>query len=119
MGIVEWILGMRDQQWIGFFTRQVMEKCNSFTCAQKMLAKAPLVAPVYFILSGVSSTEVRIFYCGSSFVLFFSFSNQFCFFFVWCAGVHNYPREEKFQYLASWTEAEEATGRLVPCSNQL
>lgn len=60
VGITEWIFGMRDQQWLGFLTRQVMEKCNSFTCAQKMLAKAPLIAPVYFILSGVSSKEACI-----------------------------------------------------------
>ncbi|XP_034250617.1 acid ceramidase-like [Thrips palmi] len=57
VGIIEWISGMRNQQWIGFLTRQVMEKCNSFTCAQKMLAKPSLVAPVYFILSGISSKE--------------------------------------------------------------
>lgn len=57
VGILEWILGMRNQQWLGFLTRKVMEKCESYLCAQKMLAKLPLVAPVYFILSGTSPSE--------------------------------------------------------------
>lgn len=60
VGIVEWILGMRNQQWISFLTREVMEKCTSYSCAQKELAKPPLVAPVYFILSGVSPSEGSI-----------------------------------------------------------
>lgn len=57
VGIAEWILGDRNQQWMGFLTRQVMETCGSYSCAQKKLSKPPLVAPVYFILSGTSPTE--------------------------------------------------------------
>ncbi|KAK3909562.1 Acid ceramidase [Frankliniella fusca] len=60
VGIAEWILGMRNQQWISFLTRDVMEKCNSYLCAQKMLSKPPLVAPVYFILSGIRPSDGSI-----------------------------------------------------------
>ncbi|KAF4521070.1 hypothetical protein B566_EDAN012369 [Ephemera danica] len=52
IGVVEWIIGLRNQQWMGFLTRNVMENADTYLEAQKLLAKTPLVSPVYFILSG-------------------------------------------------------------------
>lgn len=56
--MIEWIFGKHNQQWVGYFTRTVMETANSYTEAQKMLAKAPLVSPVYFILAGTKPHQV-------------------------------------------------------------
>jgi acid ceramidase len=61
IGVIEWIIGLRNQQWIGFLTRTVMENVETYTAAQKMLAKTPLVSPVYFILSGTRPFQVSNF----------------------------------------------------------
>lgn len=60
IGVIEWVFGHRDQQWIGLFTRTVMETANTYTAAQKMLSKAPLVSPVYFILAGTKPYQVNM-----------------------------------------------------------
>ncbi|KAK7789990.1 hypothetical protein R5R35_009202 [Gryllus longicercus] len=57
IGLAEWILGHHSQQWMGLLTRQVMEQADSYLQAQKMLAKPPLVAPVYFILGSSQPGE--------------------------------------------------------------
>ncbi|XKL64926.1 hypothetical protein PGB90_005012 [Kerria lacca] len=57
VGIIEWILGRRDQKWNGIFTREVLEFAQSYKDAQKMLLTSELLAPVYFILSGKKSSQ--------------------------------------------------------------
>ena len=57
IGISEWILGYRNQKWMGLLTREVMENADDYKTAQKMLAKPNLVAPVYFILAGSRENE--------------------------------------------------------------
>uniref|UniRef100_A0A1B6E234 Acid ceramidase n=2 Tax=Clastoptera arizonana TaxID=38151 RepID=A0A1B6E234_9HEMI len=52
VGLAEWILGRRNQKWMGILTREVMETASSYKTAQKMLAEPQLIAPVYFILAG-------------------------------------------------------------------
>jgi len=51
IGIIEWILGIHNQKWVGFLTRDVMTSKNYYE-AQKQLTKARLVSPVYFTLVG-------------------------------------------------------------------
>ncbi|XP_075234167.1 acid ceramidase-like isoform X2 [Lycorma delicatula] len=57
VGLIEWILGRRDQKWMGLLTREVMETANSYTQAQKALFAPDLIAPVYFILAGRKSHQ--------------------------------------------------------------
>lgn len=57
VGIIEWILGHRNQKWNGILTREVMEKASSYTEAQKMLILPKLLAPTYFILTGNKSAQ--------------------------------------------------------------
>lgn len=57
-GIIEWILGRRNQKWNGILTRELMESCRTYQEAQNKLMTPDLVAPVYFILSGIKAGEV-------------------------------------------------------------
>ncbi|XP_041356893.1 acid ceramidase-like [Gigantopelta aegis] len=57
IGILEWILGERDQMWMGFLTRIVMENATSYTDAEKRLSNTKMLAPAYFILGGLKSGE--------------------------------------------------------------
>lgn len=58
IGIIEWVLGRRNQKWNGILTRQLMESSKTYQEAQNMLTTSTLVAPVYFILSGTKTGEV-------------------------------------------------------------
>lgn len=62
IGIIEWILGRRDQQWNGILTRQVMEMAKTYKEAQKLLSSPRLVAPCYFILTGPKSGQVFFYF---------------------------------------------------------
>lgn len=66
VGVAEWILGRRSQQWMGLLTREVMEKASTYKDAQKKLAKSSLIAPVYFILGGSHPKEGCIITRGRS-----------------------------------------------------
>ncbi|XP_027060445.1 acid ceramidase-like [Pocillopora damicornis] len=57
IGIVEWILGMRNSKWSSFLTRDVLESATSFEEAKDMLANDKVLAPVYYILGGTKSGE--------------------------------------------------------------
>uniref|UniRef100_A0A5F8H2E8 Acid ceramidase n=1 Tax=Monodelphis domestica TaxID=13616 RepID=A0A5F8H2E8_MONDO len=57
MGILEWILGQRDEMWIGFLTRRVLENATSYEDAKNMLIKNKILAPAYFIVGGNKSGE--------------------------------------------------------------
>ncbi|KAM9470417.1 N-acylsphingosine amidohydrolase (acid ceramidase) 1a [Clarias gariepinus] len=52
IGILEWILGMRDGMWMSFLTRIVLENATSYEHAKNQLAQKKLLAPAYFILGG-------------------------------------------------------------------
>lgn len=58
VGLVEWILGRRNQKWNGILTREVMEKSDNYKEAQKMLSSPNLIAPCYFILTGTKTKQV-------------------------------------------------------------
>lgn len=58
VGLLEWIMGIRKQNWVGFLTRQVLEEATSYEEAMEMLEKPKLLAPVYFILSSNNSKQV-------------------------------------------------------------
>lgn len=65
VGILEWIIGRRDQQWNGILTRSVMERAENYKEAKLLLASPQLVAPCYFILSGPKSGQVVINHCSN------------------------------------------------------
>ncbi|XP_060074170.1 acid ceramidase-like [Ylistrum balloti] len=52
IGLLEWIAGQRTGQWMGFLTRNVMEKASSYLEAKVMLQNTEMLAPAYFILGG-------------------------------------------------------------------
>lgn len=66
IGIIEWILGRRDQKWNGILTRELMESSKTYEEAQNILQTSFLIAPVYFILSGTKTGEVS---CKTSSVI--------------------------------------------------
>ncbi|KAM9314521.1 acid ceramidase [Pholidichthys leucotaenia] len=52
IGILEWLIGKRDQMWMSFLTRSVLENATSYDEAKHELAQTKLLAPAYFILGG-------------------------------------------------------------------
>jgi acid ceramidase len=60
IGILEWLAGMRNESWMGFLTRDTMEKATTFSEAVTMLAGTPMLAPAYFIVAGTKSGEGSI-----------------------------------------------------------
>nr|XP_018909236.1 PREDICTED: acid ceramidase-like isoform X1 [Bemisia tabaci] len=60
VGLLEWIMGIRKQNWVGFLTRQVLEEATSYEEAMEMLEKPKLLAPVYFILSSNNSKQASV-----------------------------------------------------------
>jgi len=61
VGIVEWVLGKHTAQWLGFFSRDIFEKCEDYSCAKQHMMKDDMVSPVYFILAdGHSKQAVTI-----------------------------------------------------------
>jgi len=58
VGIVEWVLGKHTANWLGFFSRDIFEKCNSYECAKKQMMSAEMVSPVYFILADGASQVI-------------------------------------------------------------
>lgn len=57
IGIIEWILGRRDEIWMSFLTRSVLENATSYTQAKDQLANTEMLAPAYFILGGNQTGE--------------------------------------------------------------
>ena len=51
-------MGQRNETWMGFLTRSVLENATSFSDAKTKLANTTMLAPAYFILGGNSSGEV-------------------------------------------------------------
>ena len=60
IGILKWLTGRRTGKWTGFMTRETLTEANSYDEAKKMLSTDELLAPVYFILGGVNSTEACV-----------------------------------------------------------
>merc|ERR1719322_704147 len=54
------MLGARDQRWMGFLTRSVMENATSYDDAYNMLTKTSMLAPAYFILAGNKSRQASV-----------------------------------------------------------
>lgn len=59
VGIIELIMTGKGT-WMGFLTRRVMEKAQSFNEARDMLTSVQMIAPAYFILGGNSSGEACV-----------------------------------------------------------
>ncbi|KAJ8298469.1 hypothetical protein KUTeg_025000 [Tegillarca granosa] len=57
LGILEWLLGKRTGQWMGFLTRNTLENAISYEEAKDMLSKTEMLAPAYYILGGNSSGQ--------------------------------------------------------------
>lgn len=57
IGIINWLLGDRKSQWMGFLTRKTMENATSYDNARMQLANEPMLAPAYFILGGNSTGQ--------------------------------------------------------------
>jgi acid ceramidase len=57
IGMLEWLAGYRNESWMGFLTRDTLEKATSYSEAVDMLANTRMLAPAYFILGGTKSGE--------------------------------------------------------------
>ncbi|XP_020832392.1 acid ceramidase [Phascolarctos cinereus] len=57
LGVIEWMLGRREDMWIGFLMRSVLENATSYEDAKNLLIKTTVLAPAYFILGGNKSGE--------------------------------------------------------------
>uniref|UniRef100_K1RLU6 Acid ceramidase n=1 Tax=Magallana gigas TaxID=29159 RepID=K1RLU6_MAGGI len=57
IGVLEWILGIRTGKWMGFLTRETMEKAGSYQEAVALLSQTEMLAPAYFIVGGNKSGE--------------------------------------------------------------
>uniref|UniRef100_A0AC11C581 N-acylsphingosine amidohydrolase 1 n=1 Tax=Ovis aries TaxID=9940 RepID=A0AC11C581_SHEEP len=57
LGVMEWILGKKDAQWIGFILRSVLENSTSYEEAKNILTNTKILAPAYFIVGGNQSGE--------------------------------------------------------------
>ncbi|XP_059154122.1 acid ceramidase-like [Physella acuta] len=57
IGIIKWLLGNRNETWMGFLTRDVMENATSYAQARAKLENTVMLAPAYFILGGNKSGE--------------------------------------------------------------
>jgi len=55
IGILEWALGKHSANWLGFFTRDVFESCDTYECAKEQMMTKELIAPVYFIIADAKS----------------------------------------------------------------
>jgi acid ceramidase len=55
--MLEWLAGYRNESWMGFLTRDTLEKATSYSEAVDMLANTRMLAPAYFILGGTKSGE--------------------------------------------------------------
>lgn len=60
IGIIRWLLGDRSAHWAGFLMRDTLETAEGFNEALLMLSHSKLLAPVYLILGGNSTEQVRI-----------------------------------------------------------
>nr|XP_054756069.1 acid ceramidase-like [Lytechinus pictus] len=60
IGIIEWIIGQRDGQWMGFVLRDAVVKATDFNSTLQYLTSVDLLAPGYIILGGNSSGEGAI-----------------------------------------------------------
>lgn len=58
-GIIRWLLGDRTAHWAGFLLRDVLEQADGYHQALTTLTTSKLLAPVYFILAGNASEQVR------------------------------------------------------------
>ncbi|XP_072171207.1 acid ceramidase-like [Diadema setosum] len=60
IGIIEWVLGQRDGQWMGFVLRDAVIKATDYHSTLAYLTSVKLLAPGYIILGGNSTGEGAI-----------------------------------------------------------
>jgi len=51
VGIIEWIMGKHSAAWLGFYSRDIFETCDTYACAKDSMMKTEMVSPVYFIIA--------------------------------------------------------------------
>lgn len=59
-GVLQWLMGSRDIQWMSFLTRNTFQNATTYAEAKAMLSNTPMLAPAYFILGGTKHGEVYI-----------------------------------------------------------
>jgi acid ceramidase len=57
IGLINWLLGVGDANWMTWATRQAMEQATSYDQAINMLSTVELMSPAYFIVGGTSSGQ--------------------------------------------------------------
>lgn len=57
VGIIEWLMGKHTGNWLGFYSRDIFEKCDDYDCAKQNMMNAEMVAPVYFIIADGKSKK--------------------------------------------------------------
>ncbi|GAB6029115.1 Solute carrier 6 [Chamberlinius hualienensis] len=67
VGILKWVLGFRNGNWMSFLTRNVLENATSYEDAKSQLANTELLSPVYFILGGNQSGQAAVITRGHTF----------------------------------------------------
>ena len=45
VGIIEWLMGKHTGNWLGFYSRDIFEKCDDYACAKQNMMDAEMVAP--------------------------------------------------------------------------
>lgn len=60
VGIIRWLLGDHSAKWAGFLMRDVLEEADGYPEALHTLTTTKLLAPVYFILGGNSTGQVKL-----------------------------------------------------------
>ena len=45
VGIIEWIMGKHTAQWLGFYSRDIFDKCDDYACAKKSMSDSEMVSP--------------------------------------------------------------------------
>ncbi|XP_038055562.1 acid ceramidase-like [Patiria miniata] len=60
VGIFEWILGQRSEQWMGFFMRDTLVEATDYASTKTKVINAKIMSPGYIILGGNKSGEGAI-----------------------------------------------------------
>ncbi|XP_022084519.1 acid ceramidase-like [Acanthaster planci] len=57
IGILEWIMGKRSEQWMGFFMRETLLNATDYASTKAKVINAKILAPGYIILGGSKTGE--------------------------------------------------------------
>jgi acid ceramidase len=60
LGILDWIVGQRSEQWMGFFMRDTLLEATDYASTKAKVANAKIMSPGYIILGGNKTSEGAI-----------------------------------------------------------